>query len=67
MVVFLPLLLIKGQAGQMFTQFALVVIFSLALSLLDATTVVPMLATLPDFRRSACGVWNSGHAQRRPA
>jgi len=45
MVVFLPLLLIKGQAGQMFTQFALVVIFSLGVSLLDATTVVPMLAT----------------------
>ena len=44
MVVFLPLLLIRGQAGQMFTQFALVVIFSLAVSLLDATTVVPMLA-----------------------
>lgn len=45
MVVFLPLLLIQGQAGQMYTQFALVVIFSLAVSLLDATTVVPMLAT----------------------
>ena len=45
MVVFLPLLLIKGQAGQMYTQFALVVIFSLAVSLLDATTVVPMLAS----------------------
>jgi hydrophobic/amphiphilic exporter-1 (mainly G- bacteria), HAE1 family len=44
MVVFLPLLLIKGQAGQMFTQFALVVIFSLAVSLLDAVTVVPMIA-----------------------
>ena len=29
-VVFLPLLLIKGQAGQMFTQFALVVIFSIS-------------------------------------
>jgi len=45
MVVFLPLFLIKGQAGQMYTQFALVVIFSLAISLLDACTVVPMLAT----------------------
>src|SRR5207249_9540100 len=45
MVVFLPLLLIKGQSGQMFTQFALVVIFSIAVSLLDATTVVPMLAS----------------------
>jgi HAE1 family hydrophobic/amphiphilic exporter-1 len=45
MVVFLPLLLIKGQAGQMFTQFALVVIFSLAVSLLDATTIIPMFAS----------------------
>lgn len=44
-IVFLPLLLIKGQAGQMFTQFALVVIFSIAVSLLDATTVTPMLAS----------------------
>lgn len=45
MIVFLPLLLIKGQAGQTFTQFSLVVVFSLAVSLLDATTVVPMLAS----------------------
>ncbi|CAN5570917.1 efflux RND transporter permease subunit [soil metagenome] len=45
MIVFLPLLLIKGQAGQTFTQFALVVVFSLAISLLDATTAVPMLAS----------------------
>lgn len=44
-VVFFPLLLIKGQTGQTFTQFALVVIFSIAVSLLDATTVVPMLAS----------------------
>ncbi|HEY3268185.1 MAG TPA: efflux RND transporter permease subunit [Armatimonadota bacterium] len=45
MVVFLPLFLIKGQAGQMFTQFALVVVFSMAVSWLDAMTVVPMLAS----------------------
>src|SRR5579871_1465601 len=45
MVVFLPLFLIKGQAGQTFSQFALVVIFSIAVSLLDAMTVVPMLAS----------------------
>ncbi|MBS1719970.1 MAG: efflux RND transporter permease subunit [Armatimonadetes bacterium] len=44
MIVFLPLLLIKGQSGQVFTQFAMVVIFSIAVSLLDATTIVPMLA-----------------------
>ncbi|MEI6500448.1 MAG: efflux RND transporter permease subunit, partial [Armatimonadota bacterium] len=45
MVVFLPLIFIKGQAGQMFTQFALVVIFSLLISLVMAATLVPMLAT----------------------
>lgn len=45
MVVFMPILLIKGQSGQMFTQFALVVIFSMAVSLLDALTIVPMLAS----------------------
>src|SRR5205807_1775180 len=45
MVVFLPLMLLKGQSGHMFTQFALVVIFSIGVSLLDAMTVVPMLAS----------------------
>lgn len=45
MIVFLPLLLIRGQAGQMFAQLALVVIFSIGVSLLDAATVVPMLAS----------------------
>ncbi|MGO8670494.1 MAG: efflux RND transporter permease subunit [Capsulimonadaceae bacterium] len=44
-VVFIPLFLIKGQSGQMFAQFAIVVICSLLVSLLDATTVVPMLAS----------------------
>lgn len=45
MIVFIPLLLIKGQSGQIFTQFALVIIFSLAISLLDATSIVPMLTS----------------------
>jgi HAE1 family hydrophobic/amphiphilic exporter-1 len=45
MVVFLPLVFIKGQAGQMYTQFALVVIFSIAISFVVAATLVPMLAT----------------------
>ena len=44
MIVFLPLFLIHGRPGQVFSQFALVVVFSLAVSLLDATTIVPMLA-----------------------
>lgn len=45
MVVFIPLFMVQGQSGQIFTQLALVVIFSLAISLLDAATVVPMLAS----------------------
>lgn len=45
MVVFFPLLLIPGQTGQMFKQFALVVIVSMAFSLLDALTGVPMLCS----------------------
>lgn len=45
MIVFFPLFFIQGQAGQTFTQFALVVIFSMAVSLLDAMTVVPMLCS----------------------
>src|SRR5207249_1531918 len=45
MVDFLPLFLIQGLAGQMFIQFARVVIFAIAVSLLDALTVVPMLAS----------------------
>jgi len=44
-IVFLPLLLIKGQAGQMFAQFALVVVFAISLSLVDATMSVPMFAS----------------------
>ncbi len=44
-VVFLPMLLIKGQAGQMFAQFSLVVVFSIGISLLDAATIVPMMAS----------------------
>ncbi|MBS1721546.1 MAG: efflux RND transporter permease subunit [Armatimonadetes bacterium] len=45
MIVFFPLFMIQGQSGQTFSQFALVVIFSIAVSLLDATTVVPMIAS----------------------
>jgi HAE1 family hydrophobic/amphiphilic exporter-1 len=45
MIVFFPLLLIPGQTGQMFKQFALVVIVSLAFSTFDALTGVPMLCS----------------------
>src|SRR5205823_7269110 len=77
MVVFLPLLLIQGLAGQMFIQFALVVIFSIAISLLDALTVVPMLAsrlikeeevaqTAPDARDGRARLLPSRHANAQP-
>ncbi|MDR2391033.1 MAG: efflux RND transporter permease subunit [Planctomycetota bacterium] len=45
LVVFLPLVFIKGMAGLMFREFALVVAFSLACSLAAAVLLVPMLAT----------------------
>jgi HAE1 family hydrophobic/amphiphilic exporter-1 len=44
-VVFIPLFMIQGQSGQTYSQFGLVVIFAILVSLLDATTVVPMLAS----------------------
>lgn len=45
MVVFFPLLLVPGSTGQMFRQFALVIIVSMGFSLLDAITGVPMLCS----------------------
>lgn len=44
MIVFMPMLFIKGAAGIMFKQLAYVVAFSLACSLIVALTLVPMLA-----------------------
>jgi HAE1 family hydrophobic/amphiphilic exporter-1 len=45
MVVFLPLLFVRGVTGQMYLQFALAVVFSIGVSLIMAMTVVPMLAS----------------------
>lgn len=45
MIVFMPMLFIRGAAGIMFKQLAYVVAFSLACSLMVALTLVPMLAT----------------------
>jgi len=44
-IVFMPMLFIRGAAGIMFKQLAYVVAFSLACSLIVALTLVPMLAT----------------------
>lgn len=43
--VFIPVLFIEGLIGQIFTEFALTISFSLGASLLVALTVVPMLAS----------------------
>ncbi|MBN1900537.1 efflux RND transporter permease subunit [Candidatus Sumerlaeota bacterium] len=43
-VVFLPLVFMRGMAGVMFKQLSLVVSFSLLCSLISALTLVPMLA-----------------------
>jgi len=58
MIVFLPMVLVEGRSGQMFFQFALVVVFSLSISLLDATTVVPMLASrMASAQANPPGAW----------
>jgi len=44
LVIFLPLVFVKGVSGIMFQQFALVVAFSLAVSLVAALTVVPVMS-----------------------
>jgi hydrophobic/amphiphilic exporter-1 (mainly G- bacteria), HAE1 family len=45
LVVFLPLIFVRGMAGIMFKQLSYVVGFSLACSLVAALTLVPMLAS----------------------
>ncbi|MCG6909822.1 MAG: efflux RND transporter permease subunit [Deltaproteobacteria bacterium] len=45
LVVFLPLILMRGMSGIMFKQLALVVSFSLFCSLMVAVSLVPMLAS----------------------
>ncbi|MDD8019588.1 MAG: efflux RND transporter permease subunit [Acidobacteriota bacterium] len=44
-IVFLPMLFVRGASGIMFKQLAYVVAFSLACSLIVALTLVPMLAS----------------------
>jgi hydrophobic/amphiphilic exporter-1 (mainly G- bacteria), HAE1 family len=46
LVVFLPMIFVRGMAGVMFKQFIFVVSFALACSLVSALTVVPMLSSL---------------------
>ena len=46
LVVFLPMIFVRGMSGVMFKQFTYVVTFALACSLASALTLVPMLSSL---------------------
>ena len=58
--VFVPLLFLSGTASIMFTQLSVVVMFSLAMSLFVAVTIVPVLCSrwlkTPDEEASATGI-----------
>ena len=53
LVVFLPLVFVRGMSGIMFKQLAFVVSFALACSLTVALTLVPMLASRMSVSRAA--------------
>ena len=62
-VVFLPMLFVRGMAGVMFKQLALVVSFALLCSFVVAITLVPMLSSR--ILRSAAEENGSGHETYR--
>ena len=63
LVIFLPLVFMEGVTGLLFRELALVVVFSLAASLVVALSLVPMLASRvlargeDTERRERAGVW----------
>ncbi|WP_027715387.1 efflux RND transporter permease subunit [Desulfuromonas sp. TF] len=61
LVVFLPLVFVRGVAGILFKELALVIVFSLVCSLLVALSLVPMLAS-----RLLTGSGTSGGRKRAP-
>ncbi|MBN1507950.1 MAG: efflux RND transporter permease subunit [Sedimentisphaerales bacterium] len=63
LVVFLPLVFMRGMSGVMFKQLSIVVAFSLLCSLAIALTLVPMLCAriLPPQSRSTPGKGTLGH------
>jgi HAE1 family hydrophobic/amphiphilic exporter-1 len=64
--VFFPMVFISGVAGQLFQDQSLTVTFALALSLIVALTVVPMLAAGRVRRRHEVGESASAKPQRAP-
>ena len=68
-IVFLPMLFVRGSSGIMFKQLALVVTFSLLCSLFVALTIVPMfsnrLLATPHSGAGEAGAENRGSRPRR--
>ncbi|MEX2212691.1 MAG: efflux RND transporter permease subunit [Phycisphaeraceae bacterium] len=60
LVIFLPLVFVRGVAGVLFSQLALVVTFSLICSLLVALTLVPMLTSRLLKERKEAGAGKPG-------
>ncbi len=54
--VFIPIIFVKGIAGQLFNDQALTVTYSLLISLLVAITLIPMLSSVSIKRRRAMGI-----------
>ena len=64
--VFVPLLLIPGLQGLIFGPFALVIIVGVAISLLVATTTVPMLSSIMLDARTVHAAEGTGNRPRNP-
>ncbi len=59
--VFIPIIFVKGIAGQLFNDQALTVTFSLLISLLVAITLIPMLSSVSIRRRRTIDVQKKEH------
>jgi HAE1 family hydrophobic/amphiphilic exporter-1 len=64
--VFLPIVFVKGVAGQLFRDQALTVTFSLLTSLVVSLTLIPMLAARGGGARSGHETASGGSAKNRP-
>ena len=67
-IVYLPILALRGIEGKMFRPMALTVVFALAASLLLALTLMPVLASLflkrSPRRSRCCSGWPGGSTSR---
>ena len=64
LVIFLPLVFVRGVSGILFTEMAYVIIFSLVCALLVALSLVPMLTSRLVSHRDAVGKWKISWIER---